>query len=693
MRRALTIAFLSLLAVCITVTAADRPNVVLIISDDHAWTDYGFLGHEHVRTPNIDRLASEGLTFTRGYVTTAICSPSLATLLTGLYPHQHGITGNDPVKGLAREAWLERFFEHPMLPRLLADAGYLTLHTGKYWMRKPADAGFTDDMGETGRHGGRALAIGRETMEPVYRFIDKAKARNKPFFVWYAPFLPHTPHNPPERLLKKYQHVKDARTEKYYAMIEWLDETCGDLLGKLKEKGVDDNTLVLYLADNGWNEFGKAFPYENGVRTPVIARWPGIVKARRDRQHLAGNIDIVPTVLAACGVEVPESLPGINLLDERALAARKTLFFSNFAHDMVSPDEPEKSLWTRSCIHEHWKLIAWRENPPRHKPFNQGWRHKTGPAMLELFDLASDPHETANLAAEHPEVVKKLLAETDRWWTLPKPIVRPGTMSLDSPVTFPAKGALPREYAPDVKTERFPIEKDYFLFGSPQRSLKQVNTIQSEMPKGEFTQPPADWQHLARTRRTLREGGDLHILGLGDSIVNDTFRSGWIAKLAEAYRKAKVRGTVYVRGGGGCKHYAYEGRVQKYLVPQKPDLVFIGGISQGKDYHAIRGVIRQIRQDLPEVEILLATGTFGTIDPRRPDLLAKAPHSGSGDYGTGLKRIASELKCAYLDMTTPWAEYIRSSNLHPHLFYRDNVHANEYGEQILAKILMSFFTP
>jgi hypothetical protein len=267
----------------------------------------------------------------------------------------------------------------------------------------------------------------------------------------------------------------------------------------------------------------------------------------------------------------------------------------------------------------------------------------------------------------------------------------PHNMMEDSPVTFPERGALPAKYGRDVTTESFPAEKDYFLFSSPCRSWELIEKIQSEMPSGEFTPPPTDWRYLPRTRRVLREGGDLHILGLGDSIVNDTFRSGWLAALAAAYPKANICGTVYVRGGGGCHHYRLEDRIQKYLVPREPDLVFIGGISQGRDYEAIRDVIGQMRDALPEVEILLATGTFGTTDPRRPDLLAVAHHSGSSDYGAELKKIAGELHCGYLDMTTPWAEYIRSTDLHPHRFYRDRVHANEWGEQILSKILLSFF--
>lgn len=264
-------------------------------------------------------------------------------------------------------------------------------------------------------------------------------------------------------------------------------------------------------------------------------------------------------------------------------------------------------------------------------------------------------------------------------------------MAKDSPVKFPEKGALPAKYAPDrLSQEHETAEKDYAIFSTPERSLEQINRIQAEMPRGEFTPPPQDWPHLARTRKILTEGGELRLLAMGDSIVNDTMRSGWVAKLGEAYPKAKIRATVYVRGGGGCQHYKEEGRVAKYVVPRKPDLVFIGGISQ-KDTESIRAVIRELRAALPDVEILLATGTFGTADPRVPEELAKAAHSGTGRYGEALKKLAAEERCAYLDMTTPWAEYIRSSKLHPHLFYRDVVHANEYGEQILAKILMAFF--
>jgi hypothetical protein len=270
-------------------------------------------------------------------------------------------------------------------------------------------------------------------------------------------------------------------------------------------------------------------------------------------------------------------------------------------------------------------------------------------------------------------------------------VTRPGDMLADSPVTFPKSGALPAKLPPDVREQREPMEPDYYLFSSPCRSLSQIATIQKQMPTGQFSAPPHDWKYLHRTRRILTEGGELRLLALGDSIVNDTMRSGWVAQLQEAYPKAQIKARVYVRGGGGCQHYKEANRIEKYVAPFNPDLVFIGGISQ-RDIASIRDVIHQLRAALPEVEILLATGTFGTADPRAPEALAKASHSGTGAYGRELKQLAADERCAYLDMTTPWAEYIRSSRLHPHLFYRDVVHANEYGEQILSKILLAFWT-
>lgn len=269
----------------------------------------------------------------------------------------------------------------------------------------------------------------------------------------------------------------------------------------------------------------------------------------------------------------------------------------------------------------------------------------------------------------------------------------PSGMMADSPVTFPERGALPSGFPPDVTVERFEAEEDYAIFESPPRSLEQIAAIREAMAAGRFDPPENEWRHLERTRRLLEQGGQLHLLALGDSIVNDTMRSGWIALLREAYPQADIRATVFVRGGGGCHHYRENGRIRQYVLPRRPDLVLIGGISQRGNVEAIRDVVEQIREGLPECEFLFTSGVFGSVDPRDDEAMAAAGHSGTGDYGRGLAALADELDAAYLDMTTPWMQYIRSSGVHPHLFYRDRVHANAKGEQILAKILMTWWVP
>jgi uncharacterized sulfatase len=401
---------------------AGRPNVVLIIGDDQGFGDYGFMGHPVIKTPNLDRLAGESLLFTRGYVTTALCCPSLTTMLTGLYPHQHGYSGNDPAQGGDRSRWLEPFRKLPQLPALLGQAGYLSLHTGKYWQGNPSVSGFTDSMGETGRHGGQALLIGRQTMQPIHDFIAKAQSQSKPFLLWYAPFLPHQPHSPPERLLAKYRHqTPDLKQAKYFAMCEWLDETCGDLLKHIDDKGLRDNTVVIYLADNGWSQGVEGFRgskltlWEQGVRQPIMIRWPGKIAPRRDEQRLASNIDIAPTILAAAGLAVPPTMTGINLLDDQATAARKAVFLEDFAHDMAAPDAPEKTLEGRGVICGDWKLLVTRNAA------------KAGtPARTEtfLFNLKNDPKETRNLAAGNQRETARLAGMLDEWWNPGKPTVK-----------------------------------------------------------------------------------------------------------------------------------------------------------------------------------------------------------------------------------------------------------------------------
>jgi hypothetical protein len=271
--------------------------------------------------------------------------------------------------------------------------------------------------------------------------------------------------------------------------------------------------------------------------------------------------------------------------------------------------------------------------------------------------------------------------------TTPAPLVG---MMADSPVKFPESGALPAKYVQDMPTVTYPAEDQYFLFTTPSRSLAQIAMLQAEMPAGEFNPPKNDWESLPRTHKTLTEGGHLQIIAVGDSIINDTMRSGWIAKLRESYPKATIDCTVYIRGGGGCQHYKEESRVEKVIIPVKPDLVYIGGASQ-KDIRSIREVIIRIRKALPNVEFLLTSGAFGTADPRDDYALSHASHSGTGFYGEALEMLAAEQRCAYFNLTSAWREYIISSKQHPYVFYRDIVHANESGEQILSKIMMAYW--
>ena len=409
--------------------AAERPNVILILSDDQGFTDYGFMGHKVVRTPNIDRMASQSLLYTRGYVM-PVCSPSLACLLTGKLPHAHGITGNDLSKSAAaaardageagRSLLCHKLLSNAMiLPKALTEAGYLTFQTGKLWNVTAEEVGFTSGMtNKEGRHGGDGLDIGRKTMKPIFDFIDKAQSEKKPFFVWYAPMLPHQPHNPPQEYLAHYEGKGLSKNaEKYYAMCEWFDKTCGELDDYLNQKHLAENTVIVYMADNGWDaEQGnraKLSPYEMGIRTPMFVRWPGKVAAKRDDETLASVIDFVPTVLKACGVKVPAELPGLDLLDRPAMTARKSVFVEAYTHDIAALDHPERSLVTQVIINGWSKLLV----PGTVGPDKA---YTSAPKAVELFDLKSDPLEKKDLAAERGEEVSRLKALLKAEWSYGK---------------------------------------------------------------------------------------------------------------------------------------------------------------------------------------------------------------------------------------------------------------------------------
>ncbi|MBN2507880.1 MAG: sulfatase-like hydrolase/transferase [Verrucomicrobia bacterium] len=421
----------------VAASAADRmPNVLFIISDDQGWADYGFMGHPHLRTPHLDRLAAQSLTFERGYSTAPLCRPSLASIVTGLHPHQHGVTGNDPAlpdKGVnamaargnpkyARyyDTITAHFRQQPNFVRDLVSRGYLALQTGKWWEGDPVKtAGFTHAMtrGEIkgSRHGDAGLDIGRQGLDPVYRFI--AAAGDTPWLVWYAPMLPHAPHTPPADLLQLYlDAAPSAPVAHYWACVTWFDRTCGELLDHLERHALRTNTIVLYTTDNGWlqdptrtNRFAprsKLSPYEGGVRTPIMVSWPGRVQPRLEKQHPASNIDLWPTLAALLQTPLPRDLPGINLTDPRAVTGRSSVFGEQYTHDIADVDTPTLSLEHRWLVAGWWKLVV--PHPlalPDAKP--------------QLYNLAADPWEQSDLAPREPRRVSQLRQQLDAWWPPP----------------------------------------------------------------------------------------------------------------------------------------------------------------------------------------------------------------------------------------------------------------------------------
>ena len=414
------------------------PNIVLIISDDQSFSDYGFMGHPEIETPNLDKLARESSVFKRGYVPTALCRPALMTLVTGLYSHQNKTTGNDPASTLqnseyskqtgkdARELLISHIDKTGSLPEWLAKKGYASHQSGKWWEGSYQRGGFTEGMSrgfpeKGGRHGDDGLKIGRAGLTPVTDFIDRSVKSKKPFFVWYAPFMPHTPHTPPERLYKKYlDKGVQQRIAKYYAMCEWFDETCGALVNHIDEAGIAENTLIIYVTDNGWvqTETGgyaarsKRSPHEMGTRTPIMFRWRGTIPAA-DRQELASSIDLVPTILAAAGAKAPHTFPGLNLLEELKSGEkiqRNRIFGESFAHDIADIENPQASLLYRWVIKENHKLLLTYDGRPGKM------KYPPQDASPQLYDLKADPLEKRNLASKFPKRVAELSQLLEGWY-------------------------------------------------------------------------------------------------------------------------------------------------------------------------------------------------------------------------------------------------------------------------------------
>jgi len=470
MTRALLIT-LGLLIVTGAVLAS--PNVVLIISDDQTYRDFGFMGNKSVHTPHLDKLASQSAFFPNGYVPSSVCSPSLTTILTGLYPHQHGIHFNHPPPGNSafNKMKSRAEYEHTRnrsfyliksvdtLPRLLAKQGYKCLQTGKFWEGHYRNAGFTDGMtlfrpvpgqrfggnrrlanGQMAAHGNGdwGLKIGRETMQPIYNFVD-THAGKQPFFIWYAPYLPHQPHDSPRKYFERYQGNPKVPEHyvPYYAAISQFDDTVGDIVSYVEKKGLAGNTLFVFVVDNGWtpstlrhkamkNFFqrtkeSKRSPFEDGLRTPILFRWDKHISPAR-HELLCSSIDLAPTLLHMTGQsQKANALPGINLLDAdaRRRHADRAVFGEIYPGDATSLGHPSLDVAYRWVRQGNFKLILPQGDNPWGNYLNK-------PA---LFNLARDPGEKDNLyhQASSKARVKAMRRQLDKWWTpgddtaVPKP--------------------------------------------------------------------------------------------------------------------------------------------------------------------------------------------------------------------------------------------------------------------------------
>jgi uncharacterized sulfatase len=430
------------------------PNIILLIGDDHGWPYYGMMGSQDVQTPHLDQLARTGTKFTFGHTTCTVCRPTLLSVLTGLYPLQYyqrmdalpdhavefrsgtqELTDEDRRWGffsnaLQRKRWAFAFDHFTTLPRQLATLDYASFEGGKYWEGNFQRAGFTRGMSATwgaeviskhglllGLAGGDGLALGRDTMQPLFDFIDEA--RKQPFFVWYAPMLPHTPHDPPERHLAKYRDRGFSESaQKYYANCTWFDEGVGQLVEFLTQRGLRENTLLVYFSDNGWEQApqdagdsapdfafyggprGKNSMHDFGFRTPFVFNWPGHVPGGQQRDDLVSVIDIFPTVLDYAGIAPASDLPGKSLRPtvERGQPLGRERFIGSM-HQCREPNGWKQFEATGFYLRDRrWHYFVCDQR-----------------GVEQLFDMSHDPQATRDVAQQHPQLTADFRRRIAAW--------------------------------------------------------------------------------------------------------------------------------------------------------------------------------------------------------------------------------------------------------------------------------------
>ncbi len=417
------------------------PNVVIILADDQGYGDAGCYGAKDFATPNLDRLAREGVRFTDFYVAQPVCSASRAALLTGCYPNRIGIFGAlnpSSTHGISSE---EKTLAEILKPRGYATAIYGKWHLGHRPKFLPTRHGFDEYFGlpysndmwpkhPTDRFPDLPLFEGEKVIEynpdqtklttwyteRAVKFIEKNKDR--PFFLYVPHTMPHVPLHVSDRFKGK------SKQGLYGDVIMEIDWSVGEILAALKKHGLDEQTLVIYTSDNGpWlsygNHAGSAGPlregkmttWEGGVREPCLMRWPGHIPAGIVCREPAMTIDILPTVARLAGAELPKH--PIDGLDIWPLVTGKP--------GAKSPHEAFYFYWDRHL--EAVRSGRWKLHFPHAyitlsgKPGGRDGKpalYKEGKTLLALYDLETDPGETRDAAKEHPDVVRHLEALADK---------------------------------------------------------------------------------------------------------------------------------------------------------------------------------------------------------------------------------------------------------------------------------------
>jgi arylsulfatase A-like enzyme len=412
-------------------SAADhpaKPNIVVILADDLGLGDCSAFGTKDIRTPHIDRLFREGITFDNFYANSCVCSPTRAALLTGCYPERVGVPG--VIRDIPANSWGYLSPEAVLLPSLLHPAGYHCGIVGKWHLGEespntPTERGFDlfhgflgdmmDDYRTHLRNGKNFMRRDREEITPeghatdlftawAKEYLEERAHATQPFFLYLAYNAPHGPIQPPAEWLTKVQQREpqmSGQRAALVALIEHMDSGIGEVLETLDKTGLAKNTLVVFTSDNGgviegganngpWRS-GKTHMYEGGLRVMCAARWPGQIAEGIRTERIGLSMDWFPTVLEAAGLPSPAGIDGVSLLP--ALRGQKMEKLGRDLYFVRREGGPQYGGKTIEAVrHGDWKLV-------QDSPF--------GPA--ELFNLASDPQETTDLARRERNHYRELI--------------------------------------------------------------------------------------------------------------------------------------------------------------------------------------------------------------------------------------------------------------------------------------------